>query len=766
MKRLIPSLMLLVCASSLGLACGGNSVAAPEPDPGTETTVSAALTAGGFTFSQIPLVLNTPWGGRTTAVSVNPANAADAIAATESGGLFHTTNGGTTWSHIEGLIPSKFADVRFSPNTAGVVIAGAGGDTFVQNRGGIWRSTNGGATWSKAATADPSCESNPSAFGIAYGPGNQDVFVGTSCGLAISHNAGLTWTHSTPAASVQSVVAHAGIIDVFSPDGNHRSTDGGNSWSAAPATAPIPALRHRFMPNIAPHTLASSPYSANVQFITIYDERGPKFGGKIYESDDGGASWTDLVGPNATNGRPTFVKTRPALDGDPTHYDVYYGDTVDTFRTTCVNAPGRQCNQPWAQFDTSARPIPSGPWNGMEGPGSGHTDNMDLDFPSGSNCPAFLAGDGGVLTPSACGDTAHWAVTGGWAAGYNALQVFKVTGQTLNGNSNYYFGTQDNSLYASTDAGLTWNGWGNEGSTLEIPRHLNATTGAGEIVVTDSFWVMFDGSNFDGTSPRGAKGWFPPPNNQGDGPLVIEPGVYFEWGGDTLYLTVNPLPWLPTVAPTWTAVPGAVIPASTHVGRLQWSGTTANPVLFQSVVRADGSYGLVRIDNARVGTATITSIDAGLGNIGVGASSPANNPMFAVDPSNPSHIVVADLGAQSMMFTRNGGTTWTPDPALTTLVEGNGQFRFSGTMSGNFIPPGTSSPQPVTSVSALGIDPNNGNRIVVGTDEAGDLRLGERRQQLGRGPRLDGGHLAVGLVLRRADQPDSCCRATAARSGR
>ncbi len=733
MRRMVSWLAWVGCVSAVAMGCGNEAGTAPESGGQSEGVGSIAVAAGAlpfsplaaapaapaFTFSQMPLVLNTPWGGRTTGVSINPANASDVIAATESGGLFHTTNGGTTWTHIDGVTPSKFADVRFSPNTSGVVIASAQGDTLVQNHGGILRSTDGGVTWSKPSTGDPTCETNPSAFGIAYGSGDQDVFVGTSCGLAVSHDAGATWTHKNPGASVQAVVAHPGIIDVFSPDGNHRSTDGGNSWSAPPPTAPIPALRHRFMPNVATHALASSPSSSSVLFITIYDERGPKFGGKLYESDDAGATWTDINAPNAANGRPTFVKTRPALDGDPSHYDLYYGDTVDTFRTTCVNQAGQQCTQSFNMFDTSARPIASGPWNGMEGPGSGHTDNMDLDFPSGSNCPAYLAGDGGVLTPSGCGDSAHWAVTAGWQNGYNALQVFKVTGQTLTANSDYYFGTQDNSLYASTDSGATFNGFGNEGETLEIPRHLAAPTGAGEILVTDTFWVMFDGSNFDGTSPRGAKGWFPPPGGDGEGPLVIEPGVYFQWGGDTLYLTVNPLPWLPTSAPTWTAVPGAVIADDQRVGHLQWSGTTANPVLFQAVVRGDGSYGLDRIDGARIGMATVGAIDAGLTNLGIGASSPANNPMFAVDPANPNHVLAADLGAQAMKVTRDGGTTWVTDAALTSAVTGNGQFRFSGTLSGAFIPPGSNSPQPVTSVSALAIDPSNGNRIVVGTDEAG-----------------------------------------------
>jgi hypothetical protein len=301
------------------------------------------------------------------------------------------------------------------------------------------------------------------------------------------------------------------------------------------------------------------------------------------------------------------------------------------------------------------------------------------------------------------------------------LQVFQVTGQTLQNNSDYYFGTQDNSLYASTDAGATFNGFGNEGAFLEIPRHLDAPTGAGQILVTVGFWVMFDGSNFDGTSPRSAKGWPQPPNaGGGEAPLVIEPGVYFEWGGNDLYLTVNPLPFLPVGPLTWTLVNGASI-GNSRMGRPQWVGPPSNPVLFQGVTRADGTHGLVRIDGARTGTATVTAIDAGLVDLGVGVSNPANNLMFAVDPNNANHLIAADLGAQTMVTTKDGGAHWTPDPELTGLVTGGGQFRFSGIFSGNF----NSGPStgfalaPVVSVSIIQIDPNNGNHILVGTEDAG-----------------------------------------------
>jgi hypothetical protein len=65
----------------------------PPPDPPSVT----------------PFQPNIKWGGRTVAIDVNPANTAIAVAASESGGLFLTTDSGATWSHIDSLPP--FPDV-------------------------------------------------------------------------------------------------------------------------------------------------------------------------------------------------------------------------------------------------------------------------------------------------------------------------------------------------------------------------------------------------------------------------------------------------------------------------------------------------------------------------------------------------------------------------------------------------------------------------------------------------------------------------------
>jgi hypothetical protein len=104
------------------------------------------------------------WGGRTMAVSVHPNSSSGnrALAATESGGLFRTRDGGNSWSPIEGRYPHRLSDVAHAPSDPSVIIATARGDSRRLERqspsvsgGGIWRSTDGGQTWENHLLLNP-----------------------------------------------------------------------------------------------------------------------------------------------------------------------------------------------------------------------------------------------------------------------------------------------------------------------------------------------------------------------------------------------------------------------------------------------------------------------------------------------------------------------------------------------------------------------------------------------------------------------------------
>src|SRR5262249_28424155 len=122
-----------------------------------------------------------------------------------------------------------------------------------------------------------------------------------------------------------------GIVDICGGRGHRRSTDGGATWtSSAPGARKLPEGRC---------SIAVSPHESHVLFVAASTDH------HIYESDDGGTTWTDLGTPDSgseSQGRPQFVVTnfrssarRP--DGRLVkRFDLWFGD-VGLFRGSCVS---------------------------------------------------------------------------------------------------------------------------------------------------------------------------------------------------------------------------------------------------------------------------------------------------------------------------------------------------------------------------------------------------------------------------------------------
>ncbi|MGB5660694.1 MAG: hypothetical protein WBO54_14530, partial [Thermoanaerobaculia bacterium] len=233
-------------------------------------------------------------GGRVNALASFAGDNTTFYAASEKGGLYQSTDGGQNWARLDGHLPNFMVDVKIDPSNVNRVIATSFYDGRTNNSlGGINVSTDAGNTWIKPASATPPagmCSNarlqQPSAFGIAFDPATpQNVFVGTNCGLAISTNSGVDWTFVDPegtgfADNVWDVVVHdGGIIDTCGDQGHWRSTVGGGAgtWTTVTAGLALPGGRC---------SIAASPDEANVIFAATQSGRN------VWESDDGGSSWT------------------------------------------------------------------------------------------------------------------------------------------------------------------------------------------------------------------------------------------------------------------------------------------------------------------------------------------------------------------------------------------------------------------------------------------------------------------------------------------
>lgn len=634
------------------------------------------------------------WNGRIAALSIHPTRSDHVLAASDSGGLFRSEDGGLTWTHVDGLRPARLFDIAHDPVRPWIVIAGADGDGRSVNGGGIWVSHDGGRRWFKPAGSNPpaniACNAQASAFSVSFAPDSEDIFVATECGLAVSHDDGLRWTHVTPTAiePLSSVLAHAGgIVDVVGAAGFQRSFDGGATF--APPAQGVPGVFG------IPHALAGDPNDPDFLLLALITGGGSS----LLESDDGGQTWSDVTGAAGFSGRstrPPFVSTTASVDGQPGHTDVYFGNGVFLWRQTCSDTQQPRCGA------------------GFSFVSIGHADPSQVGFDPQTRCARYLATDGGFHVSPDCG-ASFPLPSSRPPAGLNALQLYEVAAQVHPDHTDLYFGTQDNGFWASPDGGLTWPASaGSEGFLFSL-LHATESDEGQELTMSDLvIGVLLASPHF-----ASVQSFTHPPVPFTGIPAILAPHVFVEFGRpadgeDRLWITTDS-------GLGWSEVPGSVIPEG-RSGRIFVAGPPDNPVLYQPLSGAVATH-LVRITGVLQGVAQVETADVGLRSV-------ANHctefcaPVFAVDPLDPNHLLVADDVDEVMKVSRDG-RTWQPDRQLTELVTARGEFLFAPFAFGS-------------QASAIAFHPSRKGVILVGTDGHGVIatRDGGRRWSPVRGTRV------------------------------
>lgn len=161
-------------------------------------------------------------------------------------GLLRTTNGGTTWTTINGS--GTLNDLNISgvaPRGATIIISVDDANSF--ERVGIWRSTNTGSSWEQISGGNGTGLPSGQSADIASDPSNRDLLFTNAGenGLYRSTNAGATWAKVSNAA-MDALIANSGNIKIAVGRSNNvyvaivrsgelagvfRSGDGGTSWT-------------------------------------------------------------------------------------------------------------------------------------------------------------------------------------------------------------------------------------------------------------------------------------------------------------------------------------------------------------------------------------------------------------------------------------------------------------------------------------------------------------------------------------------------------
>ena len=245
------------------------------------------------------------------AIAIDPRNNDVVYAEPAEGGVWKTTDGGTTWTPITDDQPSlAIGSIALDPSNPDNVFIGTGeGDDAIDayEGAGILKSTDAGATWRNI----PGPFVQQSINGLAVDPTNgRTVLAASNTGVYRSDDGGETWSlvRTGKATSVFFDPAQPGVAWAAvgheagsASNGVYRSTDSGFSWTLTPGTGintiPIGTAAGRTQIVIAP-----------AQPNTVYAVIANKVSGGyslngVYVTNDAGTTWLNLNAPDFCSGQ-------------------------------------------------------------------------------------------------------------------------------------------------------------------------------------------------------------------------------------------------------------------------------------------------------------------------------------------------------------------------------------------------------------------------------------------------------------------------------
>jgi photosystem II stability/assembly factor-like uncharacterized protein len=284
--------------------------ATPSPTPDASPTPRDPMSTPTFNGLRLRSIGPAFTSGRISSFAVDPANPTRYYVGVASGGVWKTTNAGTTWTPIfDNEASYSIGAVAVDPKNFLTVWVGTGENNSqrsVSYGSGLYKSDDGGRTWRnvglKTSEHIGRIEIDPKDSNIVYvaaqgplwGPGgDRGLFKTTDGGktwkniLNISENTGVTDVVIDPrdpntiyAAAYQRRRHMWTLINGGPESAIYKSTDAGATWNKLRAGLPTVELGRI--------GLAISPVDPNVLYATV--EAADRRGG-IFRSSDRGGSW-------------------------------------------------------------------------------------------------------------------------------------------------------------------------------------------------------------------------------------------------------------------------------------------------------------------------------------------------------------------------------------------------------------------------------------------------------------------------------------------
>lgn len=558
--------------------------------------------------------------GRVNRVRIDPNNSNILYACSPSGGLWKSSNGGTSWVPMtDQMLGIGTSDVAIDPTNSNIMYLATGdGDGIDGSYGtpssiGVMKTTDGGVTWQQTGLNYTLQASGPSRLTVnqlAINPKNtQIILAASSAGLYYTSNGGISWI-SVLGGNVKSVEFEPGNPTVAyatnANGGYSRSSNGGLSFKGI--TLPSQTGAGRMQVAVTPadpkYVYVLADNASNYAFLGIWlsTDTGKTF--TLQASTPNLLGFQNGTGSDATQGQGWYTLSIAVSQTSPTTLVV---GGVNVWKST-------NSGTSWSKISS---------WTGGGGPYV-HADIHSLAFLSGSGTTIYASDDGGVNKTTTTGTS--------WSDLSSNLEIAQQYSIGLSGSN----------------ANLWITGWQDNGTNL-------ASSGAwSEPLGGDGMMCFIDYSNNSYMYGEQYNGSFNMSSNGGASWKGITSGITETGAWVTPWLCdpQNPSTLFAGISNVWK---------STNRGT-SWSaistfGSGGSTIVSIAVAPSNDQYIYAAESSALYATTnggtTWTNV---IGNL------PGNISNIIVDPANPLRVWATISGYtanQKVYVTTTGGTTWT-----------------------------------------------------------------------------------------------------------
>lgn len=314
--------------------------------------------------------------GRINCIAFHPTNPQTYFVGVAQGGLWKTTNNGTSWTPLTDNLPiDRVSDIAIDPNNPNTMYISVCDFEYIgfgllngRKRNthfgiGVYKTTDGGTTWQPTGLSFSMSNGEATLIRkilINSGNSNKLVAAGVS-GVYTSNDAGTTWTNvldslfwdlTQDPQNPNTLYAATGWVKTanIGSAAIYKSTDFGQTWALLNTGIPTTGIVQRVK-------LAIAPNDNNYIYAATVDLDGGLFG--IYKSTDAGNNWS-YINPgnvmgyddvNSAGGQGTYdlgfavnssnknkvyiggINLWASDDGantfnPATHWTLYYGPTI------------------------------------------------------------------------------------------------------------------------------------------------------------------------------------------------------------------------------------------------------------------------------------------------------------------------------------------------------------------------------------------------------------------------------------------------------